>query len=57
MDPWFTLKHVNSGYTPTEPYVATISPLPFFEDTLEIGFRLYPKGEMHVNRLNQKTYL
>ena len=54
MDTLFTLKHVNSGFTPTEPYVPTISPLPFLEDTSGIGFGPYPEGEMHVNRVNQK---
>ena len=54
MDTWLILKHVNSGFTPTEPYMLTISPLPFLKDTLGVGFRPYPKGEMHVDRVNQK---
>ena len=56
MDTLFTLKHVNSRVTPTEPYVPTIGPLPFLEDTLGVGFRPYPKGEMHVNRVSHNTY-
>ena len=49
-----TLKNVNSGFTLAEPYVPTLSPLPFLEDTLGVGFRLCPKGELHVNHVNQK---
>ena len=35
---------------PTEPSVPTNRSHSFLKDTLGVGFRPYPKGEMHVGR-------